>query len=332
LDLSPIERALDARAGLAVELAREHTDAWRLFHGIAEGIPGLAIDRYGTLVLVQTFREPLAAGELAAIETLLRARLGFEFELAWNHRGKRGYESFDLWHRPDERALAEHECREFGVRYTIRARHRGLDPWLFLDLRAGRRRLRELGAEKSVANFFAYTCSAGVAAAVAGAREVWNVDFASSSLEVGRENPRSNGVLERMVFVEEDFFACARQLAGLPVKGRASSRPHARFEPRRFDLVFLDPPTWAKSPFGAVDVARDYASLFKPALLATEPGGVLIATNHAAEIGLEDWLAALERTALKAGRPLRALESLAPEADFPAFDGRPPLKIAIAHP
>jgi len=329
LDLERLDAALAARAPLAAELAREDTDAFRLFHGVAEGIPGLTIDRYGALVLAQTFRAPLDAGAVAALEAHLRARLGPDLAFVYNHRAKKPRESFDLWHRPDARALGDFVCRELGVRYRIRARHRGLDPWLFLDLRAGRRLVRALAPGKSVLNLFAYTCGAGVAAAVAGAREAWNVDFSGSALAVGRANAEANGVLERVRFLEEDFFPVARQLAGLPVKGRASARPRLALEPRAFDLVFLDPPAWSRGPFGAVDVAGDYPSLFKPALLATAPGGVVIATHHVADVAAEDWRGVLERAAVKAGRPLAAVEMHGPEADFPAFDRRPPLKIAL---
>jgi 23S rRNA (cytosine1962-C5)-methyltransferase len=181
-----------------------------------------------------------------------------------------------------------------------------------------------------VLNLFAYSCTAGVAAACAGASEVWNVDFSRSALEVGRRNAELNAIdPERMRFVQEDCLPVMRQLAGLPVKGRASARDYARFEPRLFDLVVLDPPAWSKGPFGAVDVEGDYASLFKPAVLATAPGGAVIATNHVASVERETWTTALSRCAEKAGRPLASIELVAPDADFPSRDGNPPLKVAV---
>ena len=75
---------------------------------------------------------------------------------------------------------------------------------------------------------------------------------------------------------------------------------------------------------------RDYPSLLKPALAALADGGTIIATNHKAEVSLDVWRDVLERCARKAGRPFTALDFVVPDADFPAFDGRPPLKIAIA--
>jgi 23S rRNA (cytosine1962-C5)-methyltransferase len=328
---SQLEQALQRRKPLMEALHAEGTNAYRLFHGISEGVPGLTIDRYGPLILLQSFRDPLLPDELAAIENALTEKIHFPFTFAYNHRGKSSTQSFEEWHQPRPEALAEIQCEEFGLHFLIRPRHQGIDPWLFLDLRAGRRFLRESVKGLSVLNLFSYTCSVGISAAAAGAREVWNVDFASSSLEVGRRNAQLNQIAEdRFRTIEQDCLPVMRQLAGLPVGGRsARSRKFLYFEPRQFDLVFLDPPAWAKSPFGAVDVTGDYPSLFKSAVLATQSGGRVIATHHVASVELSTWIGQLERCAAKAGRPLRSVQTLTPENDFPSFDGRHPLKIVV---
>ena len=316
-----VDRALAARAGLLERLRAEDTDAYRVFHGAAEGREGLAIDRYGPLVLAQAFRGPLEETGRAALEAHLRARFPDAAEIAFVDRGSDRFQAG---------GPTEHACREAGTRFLVRARHRGRDPWLFLDLRAGRRRLRELCAGRSVLNLFAYTCSAGVAAVAAGASEAWNVDFSGSALEIGRRNAELNSISsDRIRFLQEDCLPVLRQLAGLPVKGRGGQRSYLRLEPRTFDVVFLDPPAWSKGPFGAVDVERDYPALFKPALLATAPGGTVIATNHVAAVDAGAWLEVLRRSAEKSGRSLESVESLAPDEDFPARDGRAPLKIAV---
>ena len=132
-----------------------------------------------------------------------------------------------------------------------------------------------------------------------------------------------------MTFVQDDVFPVVRQLAGLGVaERRGRRREFTMHEPRRVDIVVLDPPRWSKSAFGAIDVVRDYPGMLKPALLATSPGGHVLATNHAPEVSLADWRRTLERTAEKCGRPLAGLDWIEPEADFPSFDGAPPLKMA----
>lgn len=365
---SELARAIDKRLPLISKLHKEGTTAYRLFHGISEGIEGLTVDRYGPLVLVQTFREPLGdrgdgglniAIVKQAINECLESKLGLSLKFVYNHRNHKSVQPFG----PDEGEFGDLgalgdlnliECTEFHSRFLVRPRHAGLDPGLFLDLRAARRLIRSIAKDLNVLNLFAYTGSLGVSAAMAGAQQVVNVDFAASNLEVARQNARLNGLPEsQFQTIHEDCIPVMRQLAGLVVGGRkfAKKNPAVRgsrggksfsssqvrqspqyikLEPREFDLVLLDPPAWSKGRFGAVDVVRDYASLFKPAVLATRAqGGIVIATNHVASVALEPWLDGLLHCAKKAGRTVSSLESLSPESDFPSFDQKPPLKIAV---
>jgi 23S rRNA (cytosine1962-C5)-methyltransferase len=324
--------ALAARATLLPQLAAEQTDAYRVFHGSVEGEPGLTVDRYGDLLLAQTFHRSLNSTELAELQAFYETALP-GLVLVWNDRSRANSRVSNPL-PPAVRAAAEapREFRELGVRYRFQARHAGQDPWLFLDLRGGRRRVMQEAAGKSVLNMFAYTCGVGVVAARGGARHVVNVDFAESSLAVGKENARLNELPIRLRFIKSDAFAALRQYAGLGqpqmVRGKRLP-PFPALEAQQFDLVFLDPPRYAKSPFGVVDLVNDYPALFKPALLATAEGGTLICCNNVAQVNREAWLEQLERSARKAGRTVRGIEIIAPEADFPSPDGQPPLKIAL---
>ena len=325
--LAAVDRALSRRQDLLQRLQNEGTDAVRLFHGIAEGEPGLSIDRYGPLLLLQTWRAPFSHDDAEALGQHVQAALGESLHVVANHRlgsGKFGA------HMPSEVALQEHICKEGGLSFWIQARHRGQDPWLFLDLRQGRRAVRQLAKNRVVLNLFSYTCGVGVTASASGALETTNVDFAQSALEIGQRNAQQNGIQgARFSTVQSDCIPVLRQLAGKPVLRRGRDFRYVKFEPRQYDLVFLDPPRWAKGPFGAVDVVRDYASLFKPCVLTLAEGGVVIATNHVPEVSAVDFAQQLRRIAEKAGRPLRELDLLPVDEDFPAFDGKPPLKVAV---
>ena len=276
-----------ARAALLAQLHAEQTDAYRLFHGSVEGRPGLTIDRYGDLLLVQSFHQSLETPELAEIEAFYAGALP-GLSVIYNDRSRPNSRIFNTL-APEQMAAAVQPrvAQELGVRYRIQARHEGQDPWLFLDLRAGRRRVMRDAAGKSVLNLFAYTCGVGIAAAKAGARFVVNVDFAESSLKIGRENAHLNDLPVRPRFIKSDAFAALRQLSGIgqPTRVRGKHMPEfPKLEAQQFDLVFLDPPRYAKSAFGVVDLINDYAALFKPALLCTAEGGTLICCNNV-EIG-----------------------------------------------
>jgi 23S rRNA (cytosine1962-C5)-methyltransferase len=323
--------AIDRRADLLTRLDAEGTDCYRLLHGIAEGVPGLCVDRYGSLLLVQTFREPFAAASVEALRTSAAKQLGVELEVVCNHRGETPPSTDAVPHEPSPAALAEHFCTERHARFLIQARHRGQDPWLFLDLRSGRAAVQKIAKGKSVLNLFAYTAGVGITAALAGARSVWNIDFAESALAVGRRNLAANGLAaDRCLFSCADCLPILRQLAGQPVQRRGKHLPFLRIDRQAFDLIVLDPPRFAKTPFGTIDVVNDYGSLWKPALLALADGGAILATNHVPTVKSADWHAALRRSAEKAGRPLRSLEPIAVDSDFPSFDGEPPLKVVLA--
>ncbi len=324
--------AFERRRELLAELEAEQTNAYRLFHGSAENCPGLTVDRYNDLLLIQSFHQALSAAERQEISDFYAPQIP-GMTAVYNDRSENNSRICNPL-PPDELAAAQiqREFSEIGVRYLVQGRHGGQDPWLFLDMRAGRRRIMQEVAGKTLLNLFAYTCGVGVAAAKAGAAHVVNVDFAESSINVGKENARLNDLPIRLRYVHSDAFAAMRQLSGIgqPKLVRRKHMPDfPKLEARTFDVVFLDPPRYAKSAFGVVDIVNDYAALMKPALLCTAEGGTLICCNNAAQISRDVWADQLQRCATKNGRTIRDMEWISPEADFPSPDGQPPLKIAL---
>ncbi|MBA1380687.1 class I SAM-dependent rRNA methyltransferase [Pseudomonas brassicacearum] len=328
-----LRAALDQRQALLDQLHRQGTDCYRLFHGSQEGAPGLTVDRYGPQLLVQSFHQSLERDALLQLRGIVNERLGLDTLLVYNDRsrGNSRVDRQDSVYQADEAALQDLIGHEWGLNYRVRGRHAGQDPLLFLDLRNARGWVKDHSRGKSVLNLFAYTCGVGLSAAAGGAREVCNLDFAEGNLAVGRENGLLNPELPTMEFVQSDYFPAIRQLAGLPISQRRGQKlpSYVRLEPRQYDLVLLDPPAWAKSAFGTVDLLRDYQSLLKPALLTTADDGVLICCNNLAKISMDDWREQVLRCAQKIGRPVREWSALAPGDDFPSRDRQPPLKTLI---
>jgi 23S rRNA (cytosine1962-C5)-methyltransferase len=333
----PLDQALRAaltqRAPLLATLHAQGTTCYRLFHGSQEGAGGLTVDRYGAQLLVQSFHQPLSPEALLQVASLCEAALGTPLLLVYNDRsqGNSRIDRSDPVYQAEDAALVDLVGQEWGLNYRVRGRHAGQDPLLFLDLRNARGWVKAHSAGKSVLNLFAYTCGVGLAAAAGGAREVVNLDFAEGNLAVGRENGALNPELAPMQFIQSDYFPAIRQFAGLPIAQRRGHKlpPYPRLAARQFDLVFLDPPAWAKSAFGTVDLLRDYQSLLKPAILATAEDGVLICCNNLAKVAMAPWREQVLRCAEKIGRPVRDCQVLPPADDFPSQDGQPPLKTLI---
>ncbi|MCY1296788.1 Ribosomal RNA large subunit methyltransferase I [compost metagenome] len=241
-------------------------EARRLFHGRGrrwEGLEHLTADWLQGVLLVSLFREP-AAGELAALEAMLRA-LGET--PAWQGSGAH---SLLLQHRylPDsttEYLLGEpiDQCviSEDGLRFLLDL-GRKQNSGLFLDMRYGRRWVREHARGGRVLNLFAYTCGFSVAAIAGGAEHVVNLDMARAALTRGRENHRLNGHdLERVSFLGHELFKSWGKVR--------KSGP--------YDLVIVDPPSFQKGSFA---LTQDYRKILRrlPEMLS-ERGRVLACVN-----------------------------------------------------
>lgn len=306
------------------------TDCFRVFHGTIEGINGLNIDRYGDAWLIQTFHQTLDESEIEAIRDVL---LGVaDLPIIYNDRSNKNSRIINELDADTEAyARSEQVITENGILYTSKLRHEGQDPLLFLDMRIGREFVKANSHKKSVLNLFAYTCGIGTAAAVGGAKRVVNVDFSSFALAAGKKNAELNGVESVCQFIHSDAFPALRQLAGLKVTSRNNKKlpSYPKMSASQFDLVFLDPPRFAKSAFGTVDLVNDYQSLLKPAVLATKPGGKVICCNNVAKVDKEAWFQSLVRCVEKQGRSVTDSTWLDCHPDFPSFDGNHPLKMVV---
>lgn len=323
-----LSTALAKRHDFLQQVKRDKTDCFRVFHGTVEGVSGLNIDRYGDAWLVQSFHQTLTELELAEIDTILLQQA--DLPIIYNDRSLGNSRIINtLSPMLAEIASSEQVMQENGIKFMTKLRHEGQDPLLFLDMRIGREYVRANSQDKTVLNLFSYTCGIGIAAAMGGAARVMNVDFSSFALAVGQQNAILNQVSDVCEFVQSDAFPALRQLAGLKVAGRRNQKlpSYPKLPQTQFDLVYLDPPRYAKSAFGIVDLINDYQSLFKPALMATKVGGTIICCNNVAKVDRKDWFDSLVRCVEKQGRQIIKHTWLDPHKDFPSFDDNHPLKI-----
>lgn len=324
--LNHLKVALHNREAFFERCHQENTTCYRLFHGAVERWPSVTIDRYGETLLFQTWRSDLNDDVVGQMADFIEEKLGLRFYVLWADRRKRGQVER---HWVGDESPSELTATELGLTYRVDPVHRGIDPLLFLDFRAGRRHIRKHAKGKKLLNLFSYTCGIGVAAVAGDAKLALNVDFANHALAIGQSNATLNGFAEpQFQSIQEDAMLVLRQFSGLGVKGKAKRRQFTKRSARLFDVVVLDPPRRAKSPFGAVDTVNDYQSLFKPALLCAKVGGRMLVTNNVASVEVESWVESLRRCATKAGRTIEDVELIPPDVDFPSLDGRHPLKMA----
>ncbi|MCJ8314880.1 MAG: class I SAM-dependent methyltransferase [Saccharospirillaceae bacterium] len=323
-----LEVSFAKRQNLIAQAIKNNTTCYRVFHGTVEGVNGLNIDRYGDLWLIQTFHQTLTENEITEISQYLKNH--HDFAVIYNDRsGKNSRIGNELSAELNNQAISEQVIFENDIAFTSKLRHEGQDPLLFLDMRAGREFVQANSKNKTVLNLFAYTCGIGTAAAVGQAKKVINIDFSSFALAAGKKNAQLNDVSSNCEFIQSDVFAALRQYAGLKVSKRGNKKlpSYPKLSARLFDLIFLDPPRFAKSAFGTVDLVNDYQSLFKPAVLSTKKGGTIVCCNNVAKVDRETWFAALVRCVEKQDRKVISSTWLNVQEDFPSFDEQPPLKM-----
>ncbi len=293
------ERLRQAAALRRATVDRAASDAFRLAHGEADGLPALVADRYGPVAVlrcdspaVHGLRAAFAAALMAQwpdLKAVVERQPDGELQ-AWEGRA------------PDGPLQVE----EHGLRLEADLRQ-GHKTGLYLDQRENRRRVGRLAAGRRVLNLFSYTGGFSVAAALGGATRVDSVDVAAPALAAAGRNFAMNGLspdgpgygfhaVDTM-----DFLAAERG---------------------PWDLIIADPPSMAPSADSRPKALAAYKLLARRCLERLAPGGILVSCSCSSHITAADLRGVLAEAATQAGRPLRlfALHGAGPDHPvLPAF-------------
>jgi 23S rRNA (cytosine1962-C5)-methyltransferase len=302
-----VRRAVNVRqrAGLL-----EEGRACRLLGGDAERLPGLVVDRYADLLVVQSGCQGSDRMRDFLLELLIEA-LPFapRAVLDRSDTAVRRFEELESrveWIAGEP--LESVEVREEdGLRYVVDPVG-GHKTGHYLDQSANRRRAAQLAKGARVLDVFSYDGLFGVQAARAGAASVLCLDQSVQAGERALANAELNGVAGAVRF--------ERANAMKDLRARAERG-------ERYDLVVVDPPAFARNRREAEGAARGYRELNMRALELVEPGGVLVSASCSYNVSSADFVAYLSQAAREARRDvyLEALEGAG--ADHPVLLGLP---------
>lgn len=256
----------DALAARRPLLDPQHECAMRLFNGFTEGCPDLVIDLYGNTAVVHNHANPpeRAATLVTSAHQAVRHAFPWLGAVVLKTRNSRVQQE----RRGTQLSGPESatQIREAGLLYALNLTlHQ--DCSFYLDTRNVRRWALDHLRDCRVLNAFAYTGSLGVAALGGGARRAIHVDRTLRFLELARQSCRLNGfAVSPGDFVHADFFREAGRLRRLNSK---------------FECVFLDPPYFAATAAGVVDLESNSTRLINKARPLVAPGGHLVAINNA---------------------------------------------------
>ena len=243
----------------------ENINAFRLFNGFYEGVPGLVIDRYkGTLVIFNHNETGIFNQMIkAVVEWVMNNLTGMNAVLIKERQS--GNKEVVNGVLVSGNSLAE-KINEFGVTYAVNLQL-NQDASFYLDTRNLRRWLLDHSADSRVLNTFAYTGSLGVAAGMGGASKVIQTDLNPGFLELGRQSWLLNDLDPgKCEIIPGDFFR---------VMGRLRHSQHL------FECVILDPPYFSTTEAGKVDLQGDYVRLVNKVRPLVAHEGWLVVINNA---------------------------------------------------
>ena len=275
----------------------------RLVWSEADGLPGLVIDRYGSVLVVQCS----TLGMVHARETIVAGVLEVGGDLhvfGWDDPLTARFEGFEpargwLGRPGPAQLVVEENSVKFEVTFGA-AQKTGL----YLDQAENRRRVGALARDRAVLDVFAYTAGFACHALAAGARSALCVESGADAVRVARANLELNGMADRAEIRPVNAFDELRQLE----RARA-----------RFDLVVLDPPPFARSRSALDAATRGYKEINLRAMKLLEPGGLLatFSCSHHVSEGLFEEIC--RAAATDAGATLRVLDRLTQSPDHPVL-------------
>ena len=300
---------VSARIDRALALRRGLFDAsyYRLVFGESDALPGLVLDRYGDVVVVQLTTAGMERRRGIIIDAI-RERIDPSAIVLRNDGAYRTTEGLDeyvelAWGRMTEPLLVEEGAARFRVWPTT-----GQKTGWYFDQRENRARLGRYVSGARVLDVFSFCGAWGIQAALAGAQEVLCVDSSETAIQEVRENAGLNGVSERVHTHRGDAFAALKAL-------------HADGE--RFDVVVVDPPAFIRRRRDAEVGVQAYRRLNRLAMQLVRDGGILASSSCSSHLTREQLRDVLRAASQKGGGQAQILEEGHQGPDHPIHPAMP---------
>lgn len=273
------------------------TTAYRLFNQEGDGFGGLTVDLYGDYAVfswynsyVYQIRQTISEAFRQVFPEVLGAYEKIRFKgLDYESAHVYGQEAPDFF-----------TVLENGVLYQV-FMNDGLMTGIFLDQHEVRGSLVDgLAMGKSLLNMFSYTAAFSVAAAMGGASHTTSVDLAKRSRELSQAHFQANGLsTDEHRFIVMDVFEYFK---------------YAKRKNLTYDVIVLDPPSFARNKKQTFSVAKDYHKLISQSLEILNPGGIIIASTNAANVSRQKFTEQIDKGF--AGRSYQILNKYGLPADF----------------
>ena len=299
-----IRSAITARSPLLLgEGLGVRSDSYRLIYAESDNIPGLIVDCYGDVLVMQC----LTAGAEYWKETfadLLLGETGLETIYERSDADVRELEGLESKVGILRGSISnlQFSIIEHDLHFLVNLQY-GHKTGFYLDQRKNRLRVRELAKDKDVLDCFCYTGGFTINALAGRAKSVVSVDSSADALILAKENIALNDLpADKATFIEGDVFQLLRKF---------------RDENRSFDMIILDPPKFAPTAAQAERAARGYKDINLLAFKLLRAGGILVTFSCSGGIDAGLFQKIIAGAALDAGVEAQVVEHLSQGADHP---------------
>lgn len=307
----PIDEAFFAgRLRAAVALRRTvtpHANACRLVHGESDLLPGLVVDRFADVAVMQTLGYGMDLRK-ELLGDLLVQEAGVKTVYLRNDAKSRTLEGLPLskgFLRGEGPTTVQ--IHEGNAQFTVDIAEGQKTGW-FCDQRENRLAAAAYAKGKRVLEAFCHTGAFGVQAALAGAQSVEGLDVSAAAVALAQAHAQQNHVASICTYRQADAFDELRVLER---------------SQERYDLVILDPPAFARSKKAVPHALAGYKDVNLRGLRLLQPGGVLVSCSCSQPVSDDDFWMMLQSAARDAHRQIRLLEQRGQGPDHPVLAGMP---------
>ncbi len=282
------------------------TDSCRLIFGEADFLPGIVIDKFSDVLVVESLALGIDRWKLVIVDLVKKIlaedgvqirgvyeRSDAKVRLQEGMERSKGFigESFDT----------KVEIVENGVRYQVDVED-GQKTGFFLDQKNNRASIHRICKGKKVLDCFTHTGSFALNAGIAGAESVIGVDASQLAVDQATENAKLNGLEDRVKFICEDVFELLPRLEG---------------EGEKFDVVILDPPAFTKSRNSIKNAVKGYREINLRGLKLVKNGGYLVTCSCSHFMDPQLFAKTIREAANGAHKRLRQVEFRTQACDHP---------------
>ncbi len=288
--LEAVGQRLAGALALRKKLVGPETSAQRLVNGEGDGLPGLVVDRYGDVLVLQVATLGMEKLKPVILDYLIKALKPRSIHEKSDLPTRREEGLSDFEGRLYGEDIESVEIREAGLRFLVEIRG-AQKTGFYLDLRESRSLVRALAEGLRVLNCFCYTGGFSVAARAGGAASVDSVDSSGLAVSLAKRNLSLNGFPETgNRFVAADVFEFLRQEGPL------------------YDFIILDPPAFAKKKTDVVPACRGYKDINRLALKKAGKGGLLLTLCCSHFVDEPLFQKVVFQAATEAGREVRIIQ------------------------